>query len=385
MTDQTPTPGSKFKINQFRTIDAHGSWKATSHKLDEKSAYALEAALVTGRPLLVRGEPGIGKSQLARYAADVLGRLFVSEVVNINTEGQDLLWRYDPVARLNDAQLGRVSGSLTAETFPAAIADVEPDSEGAKEGIDNAKESRHEVSLSIGDYLNPGVLWWVYDWASAEMQYRQCKHKMFRPHCDNEAQRKKGMVLLIDEIDKADPSLPNSLLEVFGNGGFYVPMLSQHVGSEQTATVPPLVIITTNEERELPPAFLRRCLVLDLKLDDKDELHEWWQSQDDKETYPETAIENFDADKGLAYWLGQERAEVHYPGVFSDAVKQRVAEYLIEDRLAAEHERTKPGQAEYLDLLRALQEMTIDCAESEREAEHLRLLDKLRPFTLAKG
>ena len=93
-----------FIINEVIPLPQHGSWGESQHLLDKQCAYALEMALATGRPLLVRGEPGVGKSQLARAAAEKLQRLFISEVVNINTEGQDLLWRFDPVARLNDAQ-----------------------------------------------------------------------------------------------------------------------------------------------------------------------------------------------------------------------------------------------------------------------------------------
>ena len=362
MPKQTPTKKSKFIINESRTLQAQGSWRETQHKLDEKSAYALEMALVTGRPLLIRGEPGIGKSQLARYAAEVLDRLFIAEVININTEGQDLLWRYDPVARLNDAQT-------------------------------QSKGDEEDNDLSPNNYLNPSILWWVYNWEKADEQYKKCRHKTYLPHCPDLAKRDNGMVLLLDEIDKADPSLPNSLLEVFGNGGFYVPMLGEYVSNNNNNKIPaPLVIITTNAERELPPAFLRRCLVLDMKLDDKEELHVWWheQHEKDKEAYSEVTLDDFDTDEALIRWLGQERAEVHYPNTFSDTIKRQVAEYLIEDRHKAEYERVKPGQAEYLDLLAALDEMTPEALkkagkETEKDAEQQRLLDKIRPYALAKG
>ncbi len=129
-----------FTINETIPLPQQGSWPVSRHLLDKKSAYALEMALATGRPLLVRGEPGVGKSQLARAAAAKLERLFISHVVNINSEGQDLLWHYDPVARLNDAQAMR----NTVEQEMDAMKRLHP---------------KH--------YLNPGVLWWAFNWETA--------------------------------------------------------------------------------------------------------------------------------------------------------------------------------------------------------------------------
>lgn len=411
MTQNKPTPNSKFTINENRELNVQGSWKATQHKLDEKSAYALEMALVTGRPLLVRGEPGIGKSQLARYAADVLDRLFLSEVVNINTEGQDLLWRYDPVARLNDAQLIKFENSENKENKENKLDNTDTENKNKKQ---ESQEQQINEFLNPKNYLNPGILWWVYDWTHAESQYNKCRHKTYKPQCHDidESQEnqknqknqkgkegKEGIVLLIDEIDKADPSLPNSLLEVLGNGGFYVPMLGEHVSNEEgkknkadkadnKEAPPPLIIITTNDERVLPPAFVRRCLVLDMKLDDKEELYTWWHEQHEKDQrkFPEVSLEDFNKDEALAEWLRIERAEVHYPKVFSEAVCRQVAQYLIEDRRAAQYARVKPGQAEYLDLLAALSEMTpAELSQADKDKEHLRLLDKIRPYALSKG
>ena len=85
-------------------LPQRGSWPATVHRFDETSAWAVRAALAAQRPLLVRGEPGSGKSQLARAAAEVLGRLFVAEVVHARSESQDLQWRFDALGRLGDAQ-----------------------------------------------------------------------------------------------------------------------------------------------------------------------------------------------------------------------------------------------------------------------------------------
>ena len=91
------------KIPNIRTnipfdLPARGSWPASRHVFDEESADAIRMALAAERPLLVRGEPGTGKSQLARAAAEELRRLFVAEVVHSRTEPQDLQWRFDAIA-----------------------------------------------------------------------------------------------------------------------------------------------------------------------------------------------------------------------------------------------------------------------------------------------
>ncbi|MCI5146845.1 MAG: hypothetical protein D3923_15300, partial [Candidatus Electrothrix sp. AR3] len=106
----SPPRPQKIRVDHRIQLEQYQSWSANFHVFDEESAFAIEMALATGRPLLVRGEPGIGKSQLARAAAQELNRCFIAEIINLTVEGQDLLWQYDPVARLNDAQV------LAAET-----------------------------------------------------------------------------------------------------------------------------------------------------------------------------------------------------------------------------------------------------------------------------
>jgi len=329
--DQSGTTQLKhFTINEVIDLPPQGSWKPSHHLLEKESAYALEMALATGRPLLVRGEPGVGKSQLARAAAVKLGRLFITHVVNIASEGLDLLWHFDPVARLNDAQALR----HTIENEAHAAQRLHP---------------RH--------YVNPGVLWWAFNWETAHTQYHEhCKHKLYYPKTRDNDNPNEGVVLLLDEIDKADPSLPNTLLEALGNGGFEVPLLNQTV-TQHSNRPQPLVIITTNEERELPPAFLRRCLVLNLSVDDND----------------------------LESWLMQ-RAEVHFPQRFSEAVIRQAAAYLKTDREQAENLGTvKPGQAEYLDLLQALHELTENEPKKEQQARQLQWLNEIKAFALCKA
>ncbi|WP_026604495.1 AAA family ATPase [Methylomonas sp. 11b] len=307
-----------------------GSWGQGKYLLDKASAYALEMALATKRPLLVKGDPGLGKSYLARAAAAKLKRKFIAEVININTEGQDLLWRYDPVARLNDAHAG----------------------------------IKDDDKLNPKHYLNPGVLWWAFGWNSAASQYNDvCRHKIYCPQTSNDGALENGIVLLIDEIDKAEPSLPNALLEVLGNGGFEVPLLGETIGKNSAADskqalTPPLVIITSNDERELPAAFIRRCLVLHLHIDED-----------------------------VEGWL-LERANVHYDDYqCSETVKRLAARQLIADRQEAErHGTVKAGLAEYLDLLAALDEMTDRCLQDKDRDDHQEsLLADIQHFVLRKA
>jgi MoxR-like ATPase len=241
----------ELPLNTRFKLPARSSWPETWHIFDPQdgSADAIRMALAAERPLLVRGEPGTGKSQLARAAAEALGMLFVSEVVHSRTEPQDLQWRFDAISRLGEAQM----------------------------------LGRHDVVQPLPDpldprlFLNPGVLWWVFGWHSALQQHENfSRYKRYKPDEPKGWTPAKGSVLLIDEIDKADADLPNSLLETLGNRSFHIPWLGEAVG-QQADDVPPLVIITTNEERELPSAFIRRCLVLNLELSDHSDtaFQEW--------------------------------------------------------------------------------------------------------------
>lgn len=144
---------------------------------------AIDAALAAQRPLLVRGEPGIGKSQLVRAAARHLGRVSLSRVVDARTESTDLLWHYDAVARLADAQL---AGAL-----------------GAKEPAGRVRRR-----LAVGHYLRPGPLWWAFDWTDAARQAKAlCQGEPPQdpdPNAPLPPDPARGSVVLVDEIDKAD-------------------------------------------------------------------------------------------------------------------------------------------------------------------------------------
>ena len=279
------------------------------HVFEQDDIDAIEAALDAQRPLLVRGEPGVGKSQLALAAAVVLKRGYCQFVVDGMTEARDLRWREDAVARLADAQL--------IGSYPA----------GDQQGQDLRKK------LDRSNYVQPGPLWWAFDWVGAETQPgSSSSQKPSRPHGDCDPEN--GMVVLLDEIDKADPDVPNGLLEALGSREFRTPENSIPV----TASNWPLVVITTNEERVLPDAFLRRCVVHNITLPDHDE---------DKEVGGKTVA-------GLKTRLVA-RGEAHFPGA-SQQVLQKAAELTARDRKTAKDNQWSPlpGQAEYLDLLRAV-------------------------------
>ena len=305
-----------------------GSWPKTVHVFDETSKWAIMAALNSQRPLLIRGEPGAGKSQLARAAAKMLNRAFIAEVVHSGSECKEFQYEFDSVARLGEAQ-ALVAGD---------------------------RRQKVDEILDPLNFLIPGSLWWTFNWKSAEEQCKKCKRCKECTGCrgnekPDDWSPEKGCVLLIDEIDKADADLPNGLLETLGNGAFTVPYMKKPIIQEKGAE-PPLVVITTNEERELPYAFLRRCMVLHMKL-------------------PEEKNE-------LTAWLIR-RGEVHFGDVCEKKVLEETAELLCNDRATAiSNNLPKPGQAEYLDILRALSNISSD---SEEQSLYLK---KINQFALKK-
>ncbi|CAK8712661.1 AAA domain (Dynein-related subfamily) [Candidatus Electrothrix laxa] len=438
MSSDEPRP-QEIRVGQRIKLERCQSWDESFHIFDEESAFAIEMALATGRPLLVRGEPGSGKSQLARAAAQELDRFFIAESISAASEGRDLLWKYDPVARLSEAQTQATESAMrqqrriirqegqnvqdmqefTPETTSSQRSNSLSNSLRKKKVARHRKKkasrqrnkdiyqlSRSTVPQKIdrieipeiknksyglrpGNFISPGVLWWVFDCVSAYRQYKTCRYPFYKPgflyeETEEFETAERGFVLLIDEIDKADPSLPNALLEVLGNGGFHVPMLDESVGMG-SAIKKPLVIITTNEEEELPAAFIRRCLVLNLHFDDKEYLGNWWQQQMGNASLPSTS-EEFSQEKTLILWLIK-RAEIHFQGIFSDRVKIKAAQLLIKDRRAAQRfGGVKPGQAEFLDLLKALRDMPVPkCSGEALEQYQLALLKKISRYALAKS
>ncbi|KPP81820.1 MAG: AAA_5 family ATPase [Oceanicaulis sp. HLUCCA04] len=160
----------------------------------EELAAAVNAAVTLERPLLVKGEPGTGKTELARQIASAMNAPLLEWHIKSTTKAQQGLYEYDAVARLRDSQLG--DGKV------------------------------HDVK----NYIRKGKLWEAFT------------HER-RP------------ILLIDEIDKADIEFPNDLLQELDRMEFHV----YETGETVKAEVRPIVIITSNNEKELPDAFLRRC------------------------------------------------------------------------------------------------------------------------------
>lgn len=312
-----------FKLTKLR------NWPETKHVFDEDSIWAINAALCTGRPLLLRGEPGTGKSQLARAAAQKLEWPFLSRVVNARFEPEDLLYRIDAVARLGKAQLGDAKADLNADL-----------------------------------YLLPEILWWALDPSGAKEQYERAAPHCGDAGCDyskdtgfplsDEEGNANRVVVLIDEIDKADSEVPNSLLETLSINGFQLPHGSKTVSAQGDPPLAPLVIITTNEDRELPPAFLRRCIVhqMDLPAD-------------------EAALE-----KHL-----RQRVTAHFDKkpVAKEVVTAAIAQLKQDRAEMKKNDLPQPGQAELLDLLRAVVEIAPNSTEDQ-----VKVLDKLKTMTFRK-
>lgn len=303
------------------------------HIFDIPSIHAVNTALASHRPLLVRGEPGVGKSQLARAAAKVLKRVFLPYAVDIQTESQDLLWRFDAVSRLAEAQVAGAF-SLCAGEHPQHL-------------LQKHRETMRG-DMAVTRFLHPGPLWWAFDWENAKVQAERARGTI--PSYDADADPANGCVLLIDEIDKAETDVPNGLLEALGAGQF--------TPFGQTDTVCagkplPLVVITTNEERTLPDAFLRRCMVLNMELP---------------------------RDGNALKQLLVNRGARHFPQVAPDVLNEAACQ-LWKDRETADQQSIHPlpGQAEYMDLLRALHNL-----RPENCDEQLKLLNQISEFALRK-
>ncbi|GAB1362858.1 MoxR family ATPase [Rhodobacter sp.] len=178
-----------------------------SYVADAALSVAVNAAVTLQRPLLVKGEPGTGKTELARQVAAALDLPFLEWNVKSTTKAQQGLYEYDAVSRLRDSQLG---------------------------------EARvHDVS----NYIRRGKLWQAFTAPGR-------------------------VVLLIDEIDKADIEFPNDLLQELDRMEFHV----YETGETVTALHRPVVIITSNNEKELPDAFLRRCFFHYIRFPDPETL-----------------------------------------------------------------------------------------------------------------
>ncbi|MDH3689084.1 MAG: MoxR family ATPase [Gammaproteobacteria bacterium] len=182
--------------NRFRGTD---TYVATNDLM-----MAVNAAVTLGRPLLVKGEPGTGKTQLAEEIATALSRPFIQWHIKSTTKAQQGLYEYDAVARLRDSQLG--------------------------------DERVHDIA----NYILKGRLWEAFEY---DVQ----------------------PVVLIDEIDKADIEFPNDLLQELDRMEFFVYETKQVINAKHR----PIIVITSNNEKELPDAFLRRCFFHYIRFPDR--------------------------------------------------------------------------------------------------------------------
>ncbi|HLO75549.1 MAG TPA: MoxR family ATPase [Magnetospirillum sp.] len=216
---------------------------------------AVNAALTLERPLLIKGEPGTGKTVLAQEVAKALGRELIAWHIKSTTKAQQGLYEYDAVARLRDSQLG-----------DARVHD-------------------------IANYIVKGKLWQAFEADTPP-------------------------VLLIDEIDKADIEFPNDLLLELDRMEFHVYETRQVVRARQR----PLVIITSNNEKELPDAFLRRCFFHYIRFPDRDTM--------------------------------ERIAEVHFPGIKPALLREALSVFF--DVRDVPGLKKKPSTSELLDWIKLL-------------------------------
>ncbi|MFV0277240.1 MAG: AAA family ATPase [Parahaliea sp.] len=216
---------------------------------------AVNAAVTLQRPLLIKGEPGTGKTMLAEEVAQALGKRLIPWHIKSTTKAQQGLYEYDAVSRLRDSQLG------------------------------------DEKVYDIGNYIKKGKLWEAFE---ADEQ----------------------VVLLIDEVDKADIEFPNDLLVELDRMEFFV----YETGETVKARHRPIIVITSNNEMELPDAFLRRCFFHFINFPDRDTM--------------------------------RQIVDVHYPGIAQELV-QEALEVFFELR-GIPGLKKKPSTSELIDWLKLL-------------------------------
>lgn len=338
--DAFPVDIDNLPVDQPFELPASEGLKQSYHRFQHDHILAIEAAWYAQRPLLIRGDPGLGKSQLAHAVARCLDWNFIMHVVHSRTEPDDLLYRVDHVARLAKAQL--LQAELGGNKRLAGDEGEEGDAEN--EGVSSMTAINHQ------NFIVPGPLWWAYAPESANGFFAN-------PENDYTSQYKpkkgKPFVILIDEIDKAQRDLPNALLEVLNNQSFHVPFYDEPISSHAKAS--PFVVITSNDERPLPDAFLRRCVVLNMQMAQG-------------EAGEKQLIEIAKAHKLRLNKLGK-------------SVIETAAKTVIEYRDKLSDGDYKPGTSEYLDMLRVLNDHKAYTDDPAR----IGFLEKLIPYLLQKS
>lgn len=227
----------------------------TNYIASKELKLAVNAAITLERPLLIKGEPGTGKTMLAEELANSLGTELIQWHIKSTTKAQQGLYEYDAVSRLRDSQLG------------------------------------DDKVQDIGNYIIKGKLWQAFEAGK-------------RP------------VLLIDEIDKADIEFPNDLLQELDKMEFFVYETRQTIKAAQR----PVMIITSNNEKELPDAFLRRCFFHYIKFPEQAEM--------------------------------RQIVDVHFPNIKQDLLNQALESFF--DLRDVPGLKKKPSTSELLDWLKLL-------------------------------
>lgn len=307
------TPLAAFKLPAEPDLVWPGDSEANvpPYVLSDDIITVLKVALVTGRPLLISGPPGAGKTTLAQAVAHAQVWGFLKHTLTSRSRLEDLTAELDHLQRLHDAQI--------AAAF--------------RRGIQREDIERGGL-MPEWAYLKPGLFWWGFDAESARRKGRTRAEVEaltdFRVPIPPKSLRAsgQGVVILLDEIDKAEPDLPNDLLEPLDQRGFTLPDGTEIRVPEGVAV---LVMITTNGERDLPPAFLRRCLHLELKSPGEDAL------------------------RRIAEFHFQTAAHAGKAAVFK-AVADKFLKLADETKDSG---RRPPGTSEFLDAVRACLELDI--------------------------
>jgi len=265
MRCSTLAPAQKVYGALLYWIDAHLPWEITRRRMKFEGSdqyiatpdltLAVNAAMTLKRPLLVKGEPGTGKTMLAEEAAKALGLELLEWHIKSTTKAQQGLYEYDAVSRLRDSQLG------------------------------------DERVRDIHNYIVKGTLWRAFE-------------------------TDQPVALLIDEIDKADIEFPNDLLRELDRMEFHVYETRQTIKAKHR----PLVIITSNNEKELPDAFLRRCFFHYIKFPEPDTM--------------------------------RQIVDVHYPGLKKELISAALKSFYDVRNLPGL--KKKPSTSELLDWLKLL-------------------------------
>ena len=263
--------GLRTKNSALKKVENKMKFQGTQdYVATDDLTIAVNAAVTLERPLLVKGEPGTGKTELARQVSNALGLPMIEWNIKSTTRAQQGLYEYDAVSRLRDSQLG--------------------------------EERVHDVK----NYIRKGKLWQAF-----------------------EAEGK--TVLLIDEIDKADIEFPNDLLQELDKMEFFV----YETGETIKAVNRPIVIITSNNEKELPDAFLRRCFFHYIQFPEMDTL--------------------------------RKIVEVHHPGIKDALLTTALTQfYDIRDQQGL---KKKPSTSEVLDWLKLLLAEDLEASDLKKDGK----------------